>query len=378
LYAYTPGLKVKESTIIRKERNLPVLGEVLVKEGESVSYDTIVARTFIPSDVFTVSLASKLGIDPSDLHKVMLKKEGDSVEKGEVIAVSESFFGLFKTEYRTEESGTMELVSKTSGQLFIRKPKTNLNLSAYISGKIVKVMPKLGVVIETRGALVQGIFGIGGERHGELMTIAGPDEIITPDYIDKGCNGKILVGGSLVTYDTMKKAMEYGANGIVSGGVKKKDYDRFVGHQIGVAITGNEDINTTCVVTDGCSEMKMSEHTYKLLTSLNGKIASINGATQIRAGVIRPEIIVPEKEENMNDIDLFNKEKEESSSGIMGIGSYIRIIRQPFFGLIGHVTNLPVESVMIETESKVRVVEVEVNDGRLVIVPRANVELMEG
>jgi hypothetical protein len=37
----------------------------------------------------------------------------------------------------------------------------------------------------------------------------------------------------------------------------------------------------------------MAQRTFELLKSLTGKKTSINGATQIRAGVMRPELIVP-------------------------------------------------------------------------------------
>jgi hypothetical protein len=56
----------------------------------------------------------------------------------------------------------------------------------------------------------------------------------------------------------------------------------------------------------------------------------------------------------------------------------VRIIRQPNFGRIGKVTALPVELQDIETEAKVRVLEVELDDGRRVLLPRANVEIIEG
>lgn len=374
--AYTPGLKIVKDTVIRKERILPVSGDVLVKEGAFVSYDTIVARTFVPSDVFSVPLSLILGIDPSEVSKVMLKKKGDPVEKGELIAVSKVFFGLFKTEYRAEESGNIELVSEASGQLFIRKPNIPIDLTAFISGRVDEVIPTKGVVIKTQGALVQGIFGIGGERHGELITVAGRDEVITPDYIDKGLKGKIIIGGSLITFEALQKSMEIGLSGIVSGGVKKKDFDRIIGQEIGVAITGNENINTTFIVTEGCSKMKMAEHTYNILKSLDGKIASINGATQIRAGVIRPEIIVPQKEETIN-LEIIKGSDEGEFSGIMDIGSRVRIIRRPYFGLIGHVVKMPIELMTIESESRVRVVEIRFEDGHTVTVPWANVELLE-
>lgn len=371
-YAYTPGLKVLRNTIIRKRRVLPIPGEVLVQKGDSVSYSTIVARTFLPSEVTISPAAYILGVEPPELPKLMMKKVGDQVEKGELLAISKSFFGLFKTELRAEESGTIELISPVTGQVVIRKPPVSLNLNAYISGKIVEVIPKIGVVVETVGALVQGIFGIGGERHGELMTVAEPDEVLTPEHINDECAGKIIVGGSLITFNALKKAEKKNVKGIVVGGVKKSDLSRYLGYELGVAITGHENISLTCIITEGFGEMAMANHTYHLLDSLNGKIASINGATQIRAGVIRPEVIIP-REKVEGEI----LEEESRLHYGMAIGTRVRIIRRPYFGKFGNVVDLPIELQEIETESKVRVVEVELDDGSRVIVPRANVEIIE-
>ncbi|NIU83204.1 MAG: hypothetical protein GWN17_05535, partial [Candidatus Korarchaeota archaeon] len=48
VYAYTPGLKVTESLNIQKTRLLPLPGEVMVKKGDKVDFDTIVARAYAP------------------------------------------------------------------------------------------------------------------------------------------------------------------------------------------------------------------------------------------------------------------------------------------------------------------------------------------
>ena len=47
------------------------------------------------------------------------------------------------------------------------------------------------------------------------------------------------------------------------------------------------------------------------------------------------------------------------------------------FGRLGRVAALPVELQEIETEAKVRVLEVELEDGDKVVLPRANVEIIE-
>ncbi|HDD69413.1 MAG TPA: hypothetical protein ENG61_03545, partial [Candidatus Korarchaeota archaeon] len=58
-------------------------------------------------------------------------------------------------------------------------------------------------------------------------------------------------------------------------------------------------------------------------------------------------------------------------------GTLVRIIREPYFGQIGRVVSLPIELQVIETESKVRVAEVELEGGKRVVVPRANLEIIE-
>jgi hypothetical protein len=55
----------------------------------------------------------------------------------------------------------------------------------------------------------------------------------------------------------------------------------------------------------------------------------------------------------------------------------VRIIRDPYFGLIGAVSALPPEPRVLESGSRARVLEVRFTDGEAVIIPRANVELIE-
>ena len=114
----------------------------------------------------------------------------------------------------------------------------------------------------------------------------------------------------------------------------------------------------------------MSDATFNLLKENNGNDASVNGATQIRAGVIRPEIVIPVQGSTM-DKDSVSKEPE----GIQE-GSTVRVIRSPNFGKIGKVTALPSELNKMESETMVRVAEIDI-DGVKTLIPRANLEMVE-
>lgn len=375
--AYTPGLKRKAATIVRKMRRLPIRGEVLVKKGDNVKADTIVARTFIPGDVHVVNISGLLGIDAWETSKYMLKKEGEGVKEEEPLAMVKSFFGLFKRYAFAPASGTIERISDLTGQVLIRECPVPLEVDAYIPGKVIETLQSEGATIETPAALIQGIFGIGGERKGRLMMIAEtPNEVLTAKQVKSECSGRILFGGALVTSDALQKAVKVGAKGIVVGGIDDHDLTSFLGYKIGVAITGHEDIPLTLIITEGFGEMGMSEKTFSLLKEFDGKHASVNGATQIRAGVMRPEIVIPRPELITEELGDFEEKGGFLEQGLLP-GTPIRIIRKPYFGALGVVSKLPVRLQTIETESDVRVLEAELADGRCVIVPRANVEIIE-
>ncbi|MBI3037428.1 hypothetical protein HYY75_00050, partial [bacterium] len=183
--------------------------------------------------------------------------------------------------------------------------------------------------------------------------------------------GKIVVGGSLVTAAALKKAIELGVKGVVVGGYDAQDLKEFLGYDLGVAITGTEDKGITLVVTEGFGQINMAKRTFELLSSLEGKKASINGATQIRAGVIRPEVVIPVGTEK-------SEEKDGKVSMGLKIGSPVRIIRQPKFGEVATVISLPEQPSLIDTEAKVRIVEVQImRTGEKFSLPRANIEIIE-
>jgi len=302
----------------------------------------------------------------------MVKKVGDSVEKDEIIAQYIAFWGLLKRFVRSPIDGVIENVSPLSGRITAREHPTPIEIKAYVPGKVVEVIPNEGVVIETNATFIQGIFGIGGEKHGPLKVLVNaPDEILTEQMITSEHKGKIIVGGSFITLEAMRKAIENGVTGIVVGGINAADLTNFLGYKIGVAITGEEEIGTTLIITEGFGKMKLSHRTFDYLGSSDGQEVAINGATQIRAGVLRPEVIIP----NPNLMDVYSEASE--LGGGMKPGTPIRVIREPYFGRLGTVVSLPVELQRAETESLVRVVEVELEDGRQVMVPRANVEIIE-
>ena len=371
--AYTPGLKVVGAMRYTARRLLPISGNVLVKVGDLVEAQQVVAETFMPGDITPLNLAKLLSMPPDDVPECMVKKEGDRVEPGDVLARTKGIFGKFRQEYKAETVGTIESISAVTGQVIVRGTPLPVQVKGYLTGQVVEVMPNEGCAIEADVTFVQGIFGVGGETFGPIRMVCKrhdqelAEDLMTPDL--KGC---VAVGGARVTAQAIARARTAGVSAIIAGGIDDADLEAVLGYNLGVAITGSERIGLTVVITEGFGEIAMARRTFELLASREGDDAAVNGATQIRAGVMRPEIVIPLKAgRHVGDV----------AGAVMGrleIGASVRVIRDPYFGLIGRVTALPPEPQTLQSGSKARVLEVTFESGEGVIIPRANVELIEG
>lgn len=372
-HSYTPGLTVTDRTVVRRRRMLPLPGKVLVSVGDRVRSDQAVARAELPGKVFPLNLANQLSIAPDEIKDYLVKKEGDLVQRDEILAENKPLIQWFKTEIRSPVTGRIESLSSVTGQVLLREPPRVLELLAYVDGTVVETLPQQGVVVETSCSLVQGIFGIGGETSGEIVVaVTAPEEPLTPGLLTPVMKGKVVVGGSFLSSDTMTRAQEIGVAGLVVGGIHDKDLRALLGYDLGVAITGTEQVGFTLILTEGFGTIPMAAKTFRLLSAHAGQKASISGATQIRAGVIRPEIVISRPTEG-SAASAVERERE----GIR-LGDPVRIIRDPLFGRIGEVSALPSDLTRIPTESEVRVLEVKFPDGSRAVIPRTNIEVIEG
>ncbi len=371
-HAYTPGLKVLHETKINKERRLPLKGTVVVENGTTVQPDDIVAKTDLPGNVQMVNVANQLNIDADDVNDAMTVKVGSEVRKDDMIAETKGLFGMFKSNVTAPVDGTIEIISDTTGQVVIREAPIPVEIDAYMSGRIKEVIPEEGVVIESEGVFIQGIFGIGGESRGDLAVIVKDrEEEITEELITSKLAGKIVVGGSFISLKAYKKAIQMKVAGVVVGGFNYFDLEDILGYTLGVAITGSEDLATSLILTEGYGKIRMGSQTFDLLKEHHGKFTSVNGATQIRAGVIRPEIVIP-----LSGDELKGDHKDAHASEGIQAGSLVRVIRAPYFGRMGKVVDLPSELRKMESETMVRVAIIEI-DGENIEIPRANLEMVE-
>ncbi|MCK4720822.1 hypothetical protein KAU08_09190, partial [bacterium] len=268
-HAYTPGLRVTKQAEITKERILPLKGDVDVKVGDHVNAETIVAKTELPGDVTIINIMGQLNCEPDEVPDLMVKEPGESVKKDEIIAEGIPLLPFLKFmvgKVKSPFDGVIEKANPITGQVYLRKPPLPVTVKAYIEGEVTEVIPDEGVKVRTNATFIQGIFGVGGETNGVIVVaVDGPSEELKPENIKPEHKGKVVIGGSYVGIQTIRKAIEIGVAGIISAGMSDRDLKELLGYDLGVAITGHEDLGVTIVITEGFGLIDMAHRTFNLL-----------------------------------------------------------------------------------------------------------------
>ncbi|MGE5561235.1 MAG: hypothetical protein ACM3XN_09370 [Chloroflexota bacterium] len=392
---------------VAKQLNVPPeeIGNYLkVAIGDAVKHKQVIASRTETSGVFTTELTALSPCDGVVEHistaygQVLIREAGDPVHSEMKIDLTQGLgvtSMLRSIDYRVrpgDEVHLGQILARIDGAGFVTAPATGTItaveparhiirlqrayqpalLQAYIPGRVVAVTPSESVTIETPAAFIQGVFGIGGERHGELALLTDdPAHVLTAAELTPAVAGKVIVGGAFADFDALLRAAELGAVGVIVGGARATDLSRLAGRNIGVGVTGHEEITLSVILTEGFGPLRMSARTFDLLKAHAGRPCSLSGASQIRAGVIRPEVIIP-----LAALTPAAEADGHNGTPSLAVGTVVRIIRAPYFGAWGRVAELASDAVARPTGARMPVLKVDLEDGRRVEVLENNVELM--
>ncbi|MGE5484097.1 MAG: hypothetical protein ACM3X4_03640 [Ignavibacteriales bacterium] len=169
---------------------------------------TVVARVPVTGETLTVEAASILGISPGDLQRHMVKAIGEQVSSGECLAACKGWMGLVVYVARSPVAGVIRDVCPITGSVTIEVAEESVEVPASLPGVVAEVWPGRGVVVQSEGVLVEGVFGAGGFAWGRLAT-AGAVKA-------GGLAGLILAVDTLDGREDIQLAAAGGATAIVA------------------------------------------------------------------------------------------------------------------------------------------------------------------
>ena len=323
-----------------------------------------------------IDVAAALGVKPFMVREYLNVSVGKMVVKDQPVASRRKSWGEPVTHVMAPTYGIISRLDTKTGVVTITPLFRSTDVLAYVQGRVAGVLPDEGVVVRCDAMLVNGVFGIGGETFGELhVAIRDASDSLQASDVTEACGGKVVIGGSTATWEAIEALAAIRAKALVVGYLPVDVIQRLA-PGLNMGITGKEDVPLTVILTEGFRPAPMSPDVFLAFRDNAGKTASCNGTTHIRAGVIRPEVIIPRSPPvdgmtAMQAIEAGTGGPGLQDNGIKA-GLRVRLLRRPYAGLRGAVAELRAEKSTLESGIVALTCVVRLDDGRDVTIPRSN------
>lgn len=353
-----PTAHVTLLATLRRERMLPLAGEVIVQLRQRVEAAAVVAQTFLADRHYLVDVARKLGVPDEKADSALVKQDGDPVKAGEPIAVRKTALGLGRRAARSPADG--RLVVAAGGKALVAAISRPFELRAGIPGQVVTVLQSRGVVIETTGALLEGVWGNGREDSAPLrLTSADPAAPLTADKVEMEWRGALLAAGTLADAAALRRLGEVRVRGLVVGGLGP------------VLLPAARALDLPVLVVEGFGARGFSTPAWNLLTSNAGREAWLNAVAPDRFAGRQPELLIPLPSPGTAPLPPMEGQALAESRRV-------RVLRGPQTGRAGTVRTLSGRPVLVASGLRLPAAQVALDGAAGVVdVPLANLELLE-
>jgi hypothetical protein len=390
-YYPIPQPTIAANILVRRERRLPLPGEVHVRAGQRVEPSDTVASTTLAGEQVRVDIASDLALSPASVLRRLRISPGQPVEADEVLA---SRGGVGSRESRSPVAGTFTGYDTASGIGTITTPSEPVSVQAHLKGIVTDLIPYYGATIETPATLIRGIFGVGGEQHGVLKVLAtNHDEPMTAEMIDARVTYAVVLGGSEIPADALRRLVELGARGIIIGSIRASELADFMGQghggqgawRLGAATQGSNSWtfpppnphtplpiprDFALIVTEGFGATPMTIRTFETLASHDGQEIAVDATTVLRGGLARPEIIIPlPRTAAVQFLDEGGPRLE--------VGKTVRVLSPAYLGQTAQVVALPNGPRPTQSGVISPVADIQLPSGHPLRIPLANLEAIE-
>jgi transcription antitermination factor NusG len=339
-------------TKIRRERVLPVPGRVLVHTGQKVSATDVIAEARLNNSHVLLDVAGMLGIPVEQVDKVLKVTPNQVIGEGDILAGP---VGIIPRMVRAPQSG--RVIYCNQGQILFELEAKPFQLRAGLEGVVKNVIADRGALIETTGALIQGVWGNGNVDQGNLLPVSpSPKDELVAEMVDASMQGMVLLAGHVTKQETLKAIQSVGIRGLIVASISANL----------VPVAGQ--FPFPILVLDGFGKIAMNSYAYRILVTNDKRQVAVNACNWDRYTDSRPEVIIPLPASDDPDLPRV--------SAVFSPGQSVRIIKSPLAGVIGKLIALRSEQAPLSNGLRVPSAIVNLENGDQTVVPLVNLDVI--
>jgi biotin carboxyl carrier protein len=339
-------------TSLTRGRTLPGFAHVLVKAGQKVKATDVIAempaeRRHIIIDVWQVLKPGKKNVGINLVNH----KAGEKIKKGDVIAETG---GMFSKVVRAPAD--CEIVAVGGNQVMLEIEGGKIEVKAGFSGTVKEILADRGALIESTGALIQGVWGNNRLAMGVLVNMAhSPGELLTRERMDVSMRGAVVFAGHCDRAEVLLGANELGIAGLILGSMTSD------------LVPTALQIDMPVLLLEGFGTQPINSFAYRLLTTSEKRDVCINAAAPEPIYGIRPEVFIelPAEGEPARELVEFSE------------GQEVRIIGKPHESVVGTLEEILPMPVALSNKLKTRAAIIRLEDSQEVIIPLSNLDVIE-
>lgn len=347
-----PVVHILPIATIRREQLLPIPGRLVVRKGQHVSATDVVAEAIVNPEHIMLDVTRALDVSAAEADRQILCSAGAEVSEGDVLAGP---VGFVQRVVRSPCDG--QVVVAGSGQILLEVSQSPFQLFAGLSGTIVDLVADRGVVVETTGAIIQGVWGNGKVDYGLLkVMIQDSGEQLDADRLDVSMRGVVVLGGHCSQPELLTAAAEFPLRALILTSINVE------------LIPLAESMPYPIIVIQGFGRKPMNIDAFKLLTTNDRRDVVVNAVQWDRFTGERPEVVI--------ELPASGQPAMPRDSEIFSTNQRVHIVRAPFAGKVGTLVSILPGVSPLPNRICTKSAHVRLEQGEEVVVPLANLEVI--
>lgn len=328
---------------------LPRGTAVRVRVGAEIRPDEVIGLRRGAMSPVRVPLTQALQRQPDEVEQLATVRPGERVEADQTLAVVEGHGSVV-----APLAGLVLSLSRRDGTLLLAPLGAEEPVIGHVRGK-VRAIEEGSLLVEVPAARLRGVGGSGEAVHGELVVgVGSPADELRAGAIDTGATGRILVGGSRASAETLTRARAMGVAGIVLGGILDKELRDFEAIQRRRARAGGPSGAFGILLVEGFGKVGIDPQLFSWFRTHAGRVASLFGADSL--------------------LYVYDAAPLPKRRSLARVGDSVIAHKRPFQGRGGVLVALLDQLHATHSGIPSRMGLVRFEDGRLAPVPLANLE----